>query len=48
MLREAFLATLNVSCGSFIGRAHLAEPPMKNGGALLTMTFHGSQIVVEC
>jgi enoyl-[acyl-carrier protein] reductase I len=27
--------------------AHLAEPLMKKGGTLFTMTFYGSQMVVE-
>ena len=27
--------------------AHLAEPLMKNGGTLFTMTYYGSRIVVE-
>ena len=27
--------------------AHLAEPLMKNGGTLFTMTYYGSQMVVE-
>ncbi|MET0940675.1 MAG: SDR family oxidoreductase [Mesorhizobium sp.] len=32
---------------SFIRMAHLAEPLMKKGGTLFTMTFYGSQMVVE-
>jgi len=35
--REGFLKTM----------AHLAEPLMKNGGTLFTMTYYGSQMVVE-
>jgi len=31
--RDGFLATMDVSCWSFIRMAHLAEPLMKNGGA---------------
>ena len=27
--------------------AHLAEPLMKNGGTLFTMTYYGSQMVVK-
>jgi enoyl-[acyl-carrier protein] reductase I len=27
--------------------AHLAEPLMKKGGALFTMTYYGSQMVVK-
>jgi enoyl-[acyl-carrier protein] reductase I len=45
--REGFLATMEVSCWSFIRMAHLAEPLMKRGGTLFTMTYYGSQMVVE-
>ena len=45
--REGFLATMDVSCWSFIRMAQLAEPLMTNGGALFTMTYYGSQMVVE-
>ena len=30
---------MDVSCWSFLRMAHLAEPLMKNGGAMFTMTF---------
>lgn len=45
--REGFLATMDISCWSFLQMAHLAEPLMKKGGTLFTMTFYGSQMVVE-
>lgn len=45
--REGFLTTMDVSCWSFIRMAHLAEPMMRNGGTLFTMTYYGSQMVVE-
>jgi enoyl-[acyl-carrier protein] reductase I len=45
--REGFLATMDVSCWSFIRMAKLAEPLMTNGGAIFTMTYYGSQMVVE-
>ena len=45
--REGFLTTMDVSCWSFIRMAHLAEPLMKKGGTLFTMTFYGSQMGVE-
>jgi len=45
--RDGFLATMDVSCWSFMRMAHLAEPLMKNGGTLFTMTYYGSQKVVE-
>lgn len=45
--RDGFLTTMDISCWSFIRIAHLAEPLMKNGGSLFTMTYYGSQKVVE-
>jgi enoyl-[acyl-carrier protein] reductase I len=45
--REGFLATMDVSCWSFIRMAHLAEPLMPKGGTLFTMTYYGSQMVVK-
>lgn len=38
---------MGISCWSFIRMAHLAEPLMKDGGVLFTMTYYGSQFVVE-
>ncbi|MGI0524482.1 enoyl-ACP reductase FabI [Rhizobium giardinii] len=45
--REGFLTTMDISCWSFIRMAHRAEPLMKKGGTLFTMTYYGSQMVVE-
>ncbi len=45
--REGFLQAMDVSCWSFIRMAKLAEPLMTRGGALFTMTYYGSQMVVE-
>lgn len=45
--RDGFLATMDVSCWSFLRMAHLAEPLMKDGGTMFTMTYYGSQMVVE-
>jgi enoyl-[acyl-carrier protein] reductase I len=45
--RDGFLATMDVSCWSFIRMAHLAEPLMKKGGTMFTMTYYGSQMVVQ-
>ncbi|MDI7862755.1 enoyl-ACP reductase FabI [Rhizobiaceae bacterium n13] len=45
--RDGFLTTMDVSCWSFIRMAHLAEPLMKRGGTLFTMTYYGSQMVVK-
>jgi enoyl-[acyl-carrier protein] reductase I len=45
--RDGFLTTMDVSCWSFIRMAHLAEPLMKRGGTLFTMSYYGSQMVVK-
>jgi enoyl-[acyl-carrier protein] reductase I len=45
--RDGFVATLDVSCWSFLRMAHLAEPLMTKGGTIFTMTYYGSQMVVE-
>jgi len=45
--REGFLATMEVSCWTFMRMAHLAEPLMRKGGTLFTMTYYGSQMVVK-
>jgi enoyl-[acyl-carrier protein] reductase I len=45
--REGFLTTMDVSCWTFIRMAHLAEPLMRKGGTLFTMTYYGSQMVVK-
>jgi enoyl-[acyl-carrier protein] reductase I len=45
--REGFLTTMDVSVWSFIQMARLAEPLMRKGGTLFTMTYYGSQMVVE-
>ncbi len=45
--RDGFLTTMEVSCWTFIRMAHLAEPLMKKGGTLFTMTYYGSQLVVK-
>jgi enoyl-[acyl-carrier protein] reductase I len=45
--REGFLQAMEVSCWSFIRMAKLAEPLMSKGGALFTMSYYGSQMVVE-
>jgi enoyl-[acyl-carrier protein] reductase I len=44
---EGFAVAMDVSCHSFIRMAKLAEPLMPNGGTLLTVTFYGSERVVE-
>jgi enoyl-[acyl-carrier protein] reductase I len=45
--KDGFLLAMEVSCWSFIRMAKLAEPLMKSGGALFTMTYYGSQMVVQ-
>ena len=44
---EGFAKAMDISCHSFIRMARLAAPLMKDGGALFTMTFHGSGKVVS-
>jgi enoyl-[acyl-carrier protein] reductase I len=45
--KAGFLLAMEISCWSFIRMAKLAEPLMKDGGTLSTMTYYGSQMVVE-
>ena len=45
--KKGFLLAMEISCWSFIRMAKLAEPLMKEGGTLYTMTYYGSQMVVE-
>jgi enoyl-[acyl-carrier protein] reductase I len=42
-----FGVAMDVSCHSFLRMARLAEPLMASGGCLLTVTFYGSERVVE-
>ncbi len=45
--RDGFLQAMDISCHSFIRMTKLAEPLMTNGGALFTMSYYGSKVVVE-
>lgn len=45
--KDGFLLSMELSCWSFIRMAKLAEPLMRRGGALFTMSYYGSQLVVE-
>jgi enoyl-[acyl-carrier protein] reductase I len=45
--KHGFLVAMEVSCWSFLRMAKLAEPLMTRGGALFTMTYYGSQMVVQ-
>jgi enoyl-[acyl-carrier protein] reductase I len=44
--QTGFLQAMQVSVHSFIEMAHYAEPLMKQGGALITMSYHGADKVV--
>jgi enoyl-[acyl-carrier protein] reductase I len=45
--RDNFLMTLDISCYSFTDVARRAEALMDGGGALLTLTYDGSQRVMK-
>ncbi|MGG5818222.1 enoyl-ACP reductase FabI [Falsiroseomonas sp. HW251] len=45
--REGFLTAMDVSCWSFLDMARRAEPLMKDGGTMLTMTYLGANEVVD-
>jgi enoyl-[acyl-carrier protein] reductase I len=45
--RQGFSRAMDISVHSFIRMARLAEPLMKEGGALLTVTYFGAERVVE-
>ena len=44
--REGFARAMDISCHSFIRMARLAEPLMRDGGCLLTMSYFGAEEVV--
>jgi enoyl-[acyl-carrier protein] reductase I len=41
-----FARAMDISCHSFVRLARLAEPLMKDGGALVTMSYYGAQKVI--
>ncbi|MEA1833694.1 enoyl-ACP reductase FabI [Methylobacterium durans] len=43
---EGFGVAMDVSCHSFVRMARLAAPLMREGGTLLTMSYHGAAKVV--
>lgn len=43
---EGFKLAMDVSCHSFIRMAKLAEPLMKDGGALINMSYYGADKVI--
>lgn len=45
--RDGFLQAMDISCHSLIRLAHLAEPLMPNGGAIQTVSYLGSEKVVD-
>ncbi|NBO12457.1 MAG: enoyl-[acyl-carrier-protein] reductase FabI [Betaproteobacteria bacterium] len=45
--REGFLLAMQVSCHSFIELARHAEPMIRPGGVLVTMSYYGADKVVE-
>jgi enoyl-[acyl-carrier protein] reductase I len=45
--KDGFLLAMEISCWSFIRMAKLCEPLMKSGGVIYTMTYYGSQVVIE-
>ncbi|KTD46965.1 enoyl-ACP reductase [Legionella rubrilucens] len=45
--REGFLTAMDISCHSFIRLAQAAEPLMSHGGSLITMSYYGSEKVVQ-
>lgn len=44
---EGFLKAMDVSCHSFIRMAKAVEPLMADGGTLITMSYYGSQKVID-
>ncbi|WP_220469858.1 enoyl-ACP reductase FabI [Colwellia sp. MB02u-10] len=45
--RIGFSQAMDISCHSFIRMARKAEPLMKNGGCLLTVSYYGAEKVVK-
>lgn len=45
--KEGFLKAMEVSCYSFLNIAKHAEPLMKDGGTLFTMSYYGSNKVIK-
>ncbi|WP_431267681.1 enoyl-ACP reductase FabI [Dankookia sp. P2] len=45
--RDGFLAAMEVSCWSFLDQAHRAEPLMRQGGTMMTMSYLGANEVVD-
>lgn len=44
---EGFARAMDVSCHSLIRMSRLAEPLMRDGGSILTMSYYGAEKVVQ-
>lgn len=44
---EGFARAMNISCHSFIRMAKQAEPLMTDGGSLISMSYYGSEKVIQ-
>lgn len=44
---EGFKAAMDISCHSLIRLARRAEPLMKDGGSILTMSYYGAEKVID-
>lgn len=44
---QGFQTAMDISCHSLIRLAQRAEPLMKDGGAILTMSYYGAEKVIE-
>lgn len=45
--RDGFMQAMDISCHSFLRMARLAEPLMTDGGTLFTMSYFGSERVID-
>ncbi len=45
---DNFLNSMNISCYSLTALAKRAEVLMKDGGSIITLTYHGAQKVIPC
>lgn len=44
--REGFARAMDISCHAFARMARLAEPLMKEGGSMMTMSYVGAEEVI--
>lgn len=45
--RDGFMTAMDISCHSLVRMVRSAEPLMKDGGSILTMTYYGSGKVIS-